>query len=98
LPIVPTTPFLVLAAACYARGSRRFHDWLTQHRWLGPPIRTARERGGISRRAKALTILSSLLGLAGSLLFFAPPGWGQVAAVAVTTFFVIAALRFPTAK
>ena len=38
LPLVPTTPMLLLAAFCFARSSERLHDWLVNHPTLGPPI------------------------------------------------------------
>lgn len=64
LPLLPTTPFLLLAAACFDRGSPRFHAWLLDHRWFGPPIRDWRERGAIGGKAKALAIAMLLLSLA----------------------------------
>ena len=39
VPLLPTTPFLLLAAACYARGSERLYRWLVGHRYLGQYIR-----------------------------------------------------------
>ena len=57
LPVLPTTPFLLLAAVCYARGSKRFYDWLMANRWLGPYIRNYREGKGIPLKQKILMIL-----------------------------------------
>ena len=64
LPVLPTTPLLLLTAFCYYRGSDRLYEWLMSHPYLGVHIRRFRERRIIPRRAKAyiLTMLwASLL-------------------------------------
>ncbi|QIE57634.1 DUF454 domain-containing protein [Pikeienuella piscinae] len=58
LPIVPTVPFLLLAAFCFARSSERFYNWLLSHRIFGPPIADWRAHGAIGRRAKWLSTAS----------------------------------------
>lgn len=47
LPILPTTPFVILAAACWARASPRFHRWLHQHRFFGPMVKDWEERRAV---------------------------------------------------
>lgn len=59
LPILPTTPFLLLAAACYLRSSERMHKWLLGNRWFGEYIRNYQEGRGIPLKTKmaAMTVL-----------------------------------------
>ncbi len=54
LPVLPTTPFLLLAAWLFARSSERIETWLLTHRLFGPPLRDWRQYGAIPRRAKIL--------------------------------------------
>lgn len=56
IPVLPTTPFLLLAAACYMRGSERMHRWLMNNRVLGQYIRNYSDGRGVSMRFKAFTI------------------------------------------
>lgn len=58
LPLLPTVPFLLLAAFCYARGSDRLHAWLVGHPRFGQPIQDWQESGAISLQAKLLASLS----------------------------------------
>ncbi|WP_088622575.1 YbaN family protein [Oceanicola sp. 22II-s10i] len=58
LPLLPTVPFLLLAAFCFARSSDRLHSWLVEHPRFGGPIEDWRRYGAISRRGKRLATLS----------------------------------------
>jgi hypothetical protein len=57
VPVLPTTPFLLLAASFYARGSRKFHNWLVNNRILGAYLKHYVNGKGMSLRAKLFTIL-----------------------------------------
>ena len=57
LPLLPTTPFLLLASACYVRSSERLHGWLMGNRLLGGYIRNFRERRGIPLRGRVVTVV-----------------------------------------
>lgn len=57
LPMLPATPFLLLAAFCYARSSERFYRWLTGHRWFGPYIESYRSGRGLSTRQVVWTLV-----------------------------------------
>jgi uncharacterized membrane protein YbaN (DUF454 family) len=56
LPLIPTVPFLLLAVACFARSSERFHSWLVEHNYLGPLVRDYLNGTGIPLRAKRIAI------------------------------------------
>lgn len=75
LPLLPTTPFLLLAAACFARGSRRFYDWLLANRTFGPLIYEWRQHRSIPFRTKVSAIALMSLTLGVSIVFFVRPLW-----------------------
>ena len=83
LPLLPTTPLLLLALACFTRSSPRLEAWLMEHPRFGPPLQNWRRHGAISRRAKiaavSLMSLSYLIFLAGT----SPPLWRAVLVLAV---------------
>lgn len=69
LPLLPTTPFLLLAAACFARSSHRFYQVLLGNRIFGPLIRDWREHRAIPLRAKVLAIGTMALVMGLSAIF-----------------------------
>ena len=75
LPLVPTTPFLLLASWCFYRGSPRIHAWLHRSRLFGPTLDDWHHyralRGGVKRRAIAMVVAV----VAASLLLNALPSW-----------------------
>jgi uncharacterized protein len=56
LPLLPTTPFLLLAAACYVRSSERHYRWLVGNRLFGPILRDWEEKRGVTVRTKVIGI------------------------------------------
>lgn len=56
LPLLPTTPFLLIAAACYIRSSEKFYNWLINNKWLGNYIKNYIEGKGVPLKVKALSI------------------------------------------
>lgn len=72
LPVLPTTPFLLLAVACYARSSEKLYHWLLNNKWLGTYIRNYREGKGIPLRAKVLALLMLWFSIGYSVLFLVP--------------------------
>jgi uncharacterized membrane protein YbaN (DUF454 family) len=79
LPVLPTTPFLLLAAACFARSSERFHAWLLGHPLLGATVREWEEHRSIRRRTKWVAILTMAVTLTVSVIFFVPSRALQIA-------------------
>lgn len=73
LPLLPTTPFLLLAVWLFSRSSPRLAKWLMDHPLFGPPLRDWREGGAISRRAKISAVLLMSLALIYLWVAFEPP-------------------------
>lgn len=79
LPIMPTTPFLLLATACYARSSRRFYNYLMNHPAFGPLIVEWRAHRSIPWKIKIVAITMMALTFGSSILFVIRDGWLQLA-------------------
>jgi hypothetical protein len=96
LPGLPTTPFVLLAAACYAKASPRLHGWLINHRFLGPMVRDWETHRSLTRRTKVIAIGSMLVMVSLSAWGFRHQPWalGGLLAAAVVGAWVVA--RIPT--
>lgn len=85
LPILPTTPFLLLAAVCFARGSRRFYDALLANRWCGAYIRNYREGRGMLRAHKAATLALLWLTIGSTVLLAVERRWVRLALLGIAS-------------
>jgi uncharacterized membrane protein YbaN (DUF454 family) len=96
LPVLPTVPFLLVAAACFARSSTRFYRWLLSNRLFGSMIRDWRETRTIPLRAKVSAI--TLVALVGgtSLLFYVANPWMKVGVGAILVGLIGFLLSLPT--
>ena len=63
LPILPTTPFLLLSAACYVRSSERMYNWLLGNGWFGKYIKNYREGRGIPLKTKIIAVTLLWVGI-----------------------------------
>jgi len=69
LPLLPTTPFLLLAAACFAKSSKRFHHWLLNHRIFGKIIRDYSEERGLPLKIKITMLIFLWLTISTTAIF-----------------------------
>ncbi len=95
IPLVPTVPFLLLAAFCFARSSERFHHWLIHHRLFGEYIRNYREKGGMALKHKIRSLILLWAGI-GYTFFFALSDVGPEVLL-VVRFFLLSVLIGVTA-
>ncbi|MBN2655752.1 MAG: YbaN family protein [Spirochaetales bacterium] len=70
LPVLPTTPFLLLSAACYVRSSKKLYLWLIHHRFLGLYIRSFIQYKAISLRAKIISLSALWIVMLSTIFFF----------------------------
>jgi uncharacterized membrane protein YbaN (DUF454 family) len=86
LPLLPTTPFLLLAAICYERGSDKFHAWLIGHKYFGPPILDWQTRKVIRIQYK---ILAASMMLISAFFLLQKPTVPMLGKVSYTVFMVL---------
>lgn len=96
LPLLPTTPFLLLAAACFLRSSTRLHDWLMNHKWFGAYIRNYRDHRAMTLRSKlvALILLWGTIGY--STAFVVNQWWLQLLLLTIALGVAIHLLQLKT--
>lgn len=97
LPVLPTTPFLLLAAYLFTRSSDRLHDWLLRHRHFGPYIHAWRNRTGLTP-AQKLRIGASFTVLMAISIALCPVNWGRLALVGVWGFWTFLLWRIKAAE
>ena len=97
VPVLPTTPFLLLASACFLRGSERMHRWLLSHGRLGKYIRDFEAGRGIPARAKVVAIAMMWISIALAVKLVGHPV-AAAAMLVVATAVTIYLLRLPTLR
>jgi uncharacterized protein len=98
LPLLPTTPFLLLSAACYLKSSKRMHNWLLNHKLFGQYIKNYLEGKGISLRAKAISLAFLWTTICFSALLLMPLLIVQVILLVVGVAVTVHIILMPTFK
>lgn len=95
LPLLPTTPFVLLAAACFARSSPRFHAWLYDHPWFGPPLRSWKEHRAIPRSSRRAALALLWITFPISIVLIPAPLWGRAILAGILVIATIVVVRLP---
>lgn len=98
LPLLPTTPFVLLAAGCFARSSPRMHAWLLRSELFGPVLRNWEQNRCMPRRARRISLLMMILVGGSSVAFFVPGLWLKLAGVALIATGCVVVLRIPVCQ
>jgi len=92
LPVLPTTPFLLISLWAFSQSSERFHDWLYNHKVFGPPLRDWSEYGVIPLKAKVIA-LSTMAASATLVILFSNVAWwglvGMLSLMSVGAIFIL---------
>ena len=94
LPLLPTTPLVLLAAWCFSRSSERFHSWLMNHKFFGPIVRDWQSSDGIPRRSRNRAILFMWSGMLISILLVSR-FWATIGLVFIGLCVSVYLLRMP---
>ncbi len=97
MPIVPAVPFLIVAAACFARSSKRFHEMVLRLKHVGPVVREWEKHRRLPAKVKVVGIVSIVLGLGTSIAFFVEPTWLRVTLALAGLVAAVVIFRIPSA-
>ncbi|MBA2175867.1 YbaN family protein [Halobacillus locisalis] len=98
LPLVPTTPFLLLTAACYVRSSDRLYNWLMTNKWFGSYIRNYKAGRGIPLKAKISVLVMIWFSFLFSAFYIAPNIYLKVGFIFGACLFTVVMYRMKTLK
>lgn len=96
LPLLPTTPFLLLAAVCFARSSPRFYLWLTTNRWFGEYLNNYREGRGMQLKHKITALSLMWVSIGYSAIMVAEAHWLRALLVLIAVLVTWHLVRMPT--
>lgn len=98
LPVLPTTPFLLLSAACYYKGSERLHRWMLNNRLFGDYLRNYKEGKGIPPKTKIFTLILLWSAISFSALFMLKNPIIQIILFAIAIGVSIHVVTLPNSK
>jgi uncharacterized membrane protein YbaN (DUF454 family) len=96
-PLLPTTPFLLLSAACYIRSSQKLYLFLINNKYLGKYIKNYTENKAISKKSKIAALTFLWLSIGYTIIFLIPRFIGQVALVTIALAVTIHIIKLKTA-
>ncbi|ADZ90706.1 DUF454 family protein [Marinomonas mediterranea] len=97
LPLLPTTPLVLLSAWCFSRSSTRFHNWLINHKYFGPIILDWQSGDGIPKKVRNRALIVMWLGMSISM-FIVWRFWATIGLVTIGVCVSIYMLRMPLKK
>lgn len=96
LPLLPTTPFVLLAAACFARSSPRMHGWVLQSKLFGPILQDWEKNKCVSPKVKVLALFMMAVIGGMSILLYVPAGWPSLAGAGLVSLGCLTVLKLRT--
>lgn len=98
LPVLPTTPFILLAGYCFSRSSPRWHHWISASPWFGPILSEWESRRGVRLSVKSLATLLVLAALLTSVYFRGPASPVTILMACIASIGMVVVWKLPTVR